>query len=105
MSVFEHLKLTKEILLERGRCGGELVEQDGKCCLLGAVGLAVFGDDWDPAYTDLEKFDAARVISALSAFVPNMYTEDLIERLWRFNDRNKSDDVVFAVLDKAIEAA
>lgn len=108
MSVKDDLIKVKEVLLKRGRTTGGLVDTHTGCaCLLGAVGLAVYGDGWYPEYSSLYgDTPAGPVVSALAEVLPNQDEEDLLDRIWKFNDRIVYDDYpVFSAINQAIEAA
>lgn len=118
--VLEQLQKTREVLEERGRGTGALISaMTGKVCLLGAVGIAVAGEDFRSGYagdgygvfTSGEPgFDVvaglAEQIVALkkNPRIPPVISATPAETVYRFNDRGATDEDVFEVIDRAIEA-
>lgn len=105
MSVLAGLKKTREILEKRGRTSGDLIDR-GTCrvCLLGAIGLAVLGDEFEdyPDYAHFHSGGAASpVVDELLKYVSKHWGS--YEDIYRFNDVTAStDDDVFALIDQAI---
>lgn len=121
MSVLEQLKKTREILATRGRTTGELIDRETcKVCLLGAIGLAVLGDEFeeDPDYRYFAHPDrdwdgepdrtgaAIEVVDALLKERPRGGWDDSYTDLYLFNDTEaQNDEEVFALIDRAIQRA
>lgn len=118
--VLEQLQKTREVLEERGRGVGALISPiTGKVCLLGAVGIAVAGEDFRSEYagdgygvftSGKPGFDVvaglAEQIVALkkNPRIPPVISATPAETVYRFNDRGATDEDVFEVIDRAIEA-
>ncbi|OBJ40266.1 hypothetical protein A5630_25280 [Mycolicibacterium mucogenicum] len=124
--IIENLKRTKEVLKERGRTTGKLVDPETGCaCLLGGIGIAVVGDAF------LESADAEGWIDDYSPFYPNgaaraevlalldVMTDDELRHLgysrydtndctvFRYNDNYAAggelgDEKVFGLIDRAV---
>jgi hypothetical protein len=114
VNVKEALIATKEILMTRGRGRLDLINGKGCTCLLGAVGLAAGVDESDLVLGKYEAFYdggiAVPVVSALLGSLPDdfsaqdPYDQDYTD-VYAFNDSNLSDQPVFDLIDRAIEAA
>lgn len=117
--VLEQLQKTREVLEERGRGTGALISaMTGKVCLLGAVGIAVAGEDFRSEYAGdgYEVFRSGKpgfdVVAGLAdqivALNRDPWTLPVVsttpaETVYRFNDRGATDEEVFEVIDRAIE--
>lgn len=118
--VLEQLQKAREVLAERGRGVGALISPiTGKVCLLGAVGIAVAGEDFRSEYAGdgYEVFRSGKpgfdVVAGLaeqivalkkSPRIPPVISATPAETVYRFNDRGATDEDVFEVIDRAIEA-
>ncbi|WP_100460539.1 DUF6197 family protein [Mycobacteroides abscessus] len=118
--VLEQLQKTREVLEERGRGTGALISaMTGKVCLLGAVGVAVAGEDFRSEYAGdgYEVFKSGKpafdVVAGLAEQIvalkkdpriPPVISATPAETVYRFNDRGATDEDVFEVIDRAIEA-
>lgn len=109
-SLKEQLIGVKDALIKHGRnSSGHLIDENGCLCLLGAAAVAVYGEVKDTGawYDKLgPDTEASPVVQALadSARGPNP-SRVAMNEVFLFNDYEKDDDVVLAVVDRAIEAA
>lgn len=126
----DQLVRTKEELVTRGRTTSVLVDEEtGCCCLLGAVGLAVLGEEtwrqktkdkygntdlsYDPFWDGVG--EASAVVAALTEQLPDEFLVEVYGRaddlrldygsVYSFNDSFADDEQVFELIDRAIEAA
>lgn len=107
------LKATKAVLLHRGRCKGSLMAEDGRVCLIGAIGMATVDEfAWEIQINEASAWNlvelgerSAAVIQALRPHIEQRRSEELYpsERLYTFNDSSKVvDQDVINVIDKAL---
>lgn len=116
MSIKQIIEDTKSILQTRGRCTGDLIRNiGGRCCLLGAVGLAAGVSEeelYDGDYSWAKEEPAVRELAlGVEKDLGGYSEEDLeyeaqggiaYEKVYRFNDYTESDDDVYALLDSVI---
>lgn len=115
MSVADDLKAAKAEMVRRGRGRIILIDSAGRCCPLGAIGLATISafqdydvDNWAIGYKLLRESkraqDAIRVYAAQcpeSPFQEMGFTGDQ-NRIWRWNDiLGPTDDEVLTAFDRA----
>ena len=131
MTLADDLKKAKEEIQTRGRSIAVLVTKSGKCCPLGAIGIATIPDFEEiylsntPSFPD-RKDDAyyllrarKRAFRAVEAYANEWPAEEhepkdrrhaLANRVWHYNDRRHegkwtSDEEILAAFDRAIEKA
>lgn len=105
----------KEILHKRGWIQGSSTLNEDGCCIMGAVALAAglpemvvnnSGQDvypWFEEHTNVSKPLAECAISKMEDDNMRVWVERNPSGLWAFNNRAKSIDEIFEVLDCAIE--
>jgi hypothetical protein len=94
MTPREFLIQTKQVLLDRGWCQHAFESPDGRCCIIGAVGVAA-----EAARPERETTMAAKsyLREALGDSAPNLF---------KFNDQQgRQLKQVLALFDRAIELA
>lgn len=118
--ILEQLQRAREELAERGRTTRELINKDTcEVCLLGAVGIAVLGAEFeqDPTHvpfwpgepqnareSEYHRGAAYEVARALAAELGLPYEAGYPD-LYLFNDAlDTTDEDVFDLIDRAIEA-
>lgn len=118
--VLEQLQKAREELAERGRTTRELINKDTcEVCLLGAVGIAVLGAEFEQEPThvpfwpgepqnaresEYHRGAAYEVAQALAAELGLPYEAGYSD-LYLFNDAlDTTDEDVFDLIDRAIEA-
>lgn len=118
--VLEQLQKTREVLAERGRIKKKFIDEEScEVCLLGAIGVAVLGEEFEasPAFypfydpRNFHKGDASlnpgaayEAALAISAELPAAYQITSPYQLYEFNDAPATtDEDVFDLIDRAIE--
>lgn len=115
MKISDSLQKAKEIILERGRGSGRLLDPiTGKVCLMGAIHAAEGRlistdqiDNHDMAYRD----GYSEGVDFLGKYmhdnqIPGCSSKNYVGNVYVFNDNfYKTDDAIFDILDNATIAA
>lgn len=112
LSLADLFQGAKQELAHRGRCTGSLVDEDGRVCLMGALGVAAgaFNDFYNCGYDPFDTgllAEAIEVLAPLTGYQNRRANARPYEPVWAYNDDRKGqgyDDEVFSLLDDAIAA-
>lgn len=120
-AVLEQLQKTREVLAERGRTKKKFIDSETcEVCLLGAIGIAAIGDEFEKhpsyypfynpegygsAYAKYSPGAARGAALAMSAELPlGWQGMSAATGLYEFNDApDTTDEDVFDLIDRAIE--
>ena len=112
----EDLRATREVLISRGRCTGDLMKMDGKVCLDGAIGIATI-DDYQhiitmygsqTGYMSMHLNERCKaVVRSLHQCLPKDFVDttgsSMVAHLFNFNDDPvTTDQDVLGLVDKAL---
>ncbi len=94
------------VMKERGLCEGDLENEAGQCCPLGALSFARTGEfRHSTAYYDGNP-DVELVARAIYELRPFSARRDAPTTVYSFNDRyRRSEEQMYAVFERAIELA
>jgi hypothetical protein len=112
MNIPDTLRKAKEILKDRGWTGdtgdsGLMGDSEGRLCILGAVGVAIAGNEFDTGdYCFFKDEFPGDVAESLAWEVPPQYIEltdceHPYQILYEYNDASDLDSVL-EIIDKAI---